>query len=185
MIRQPEASADALQLVLRPGGAIAAHTSRVLPNREYCPGQGIRAPARFRPGGSRRTARAPRMSRSSSRECPAERHSQRSNWLWRPRTANRLASPSDINSRPTRNGGKAQQHRCPIRSYRRRGIAKALHDALLVDANEERATLLVRPEAVPARTAYERWGYARVGAIRPWPGAPLYDAMVLNLRRLG
>jgi ribosomal protein S18 acetylase RimI-like enzyme len=68
--------------------------------------------------------------------------------------------------------------------YRRRGIAKALHDALLVDANEERATLLVRPEAVPARTAYERWGYARVGAIRPWPEAPLYDAMVLNLRGL-
>jgi ribosomal protein S18 acetylase RimI-like enzyme len=68
--------------------------------------------------------------------------------------------------------------------YRRRGIAKAMHDALLVDAKEERATLLVRPEARPARTAYERWGYATVGAIRPWPEAPLYDAMVLNLRRL-
>ncbi|HEV8556095.1 MAG TPA: GNAT family N-acetyltransferase [Actinophytocola sp.] len=69
--------------------------------------------------------------------------------------------------------------------YRRRGIAKAMHDALLVDAKEERATLLVRPEAMPARTAYERWGYARVGSIRPWPEAPLYDAMMLNLRRLG
>jgi ribosomal protein S18 acetylase RimI-like enzyme len=65
---------------------------------------------------------------------------------------------------------------------RRRGIARALHDALLVDANEQRATLLVRPEAMPARAAYERWGYVRVGAIRPWPEAPLYDAMVLNLR---
>jgi ribosomal protein S18 acetylase RimI-like enzyme len=69
--------------------------------------------------------------------------------------------------------------------YRQRGTAKAMHDALLVDAKEERATLLVRPEAMPARTAYERWGYARVGAIRPWPEAPLYDAMMLNLRRLG
>jgi ribosomal protein S18 acetylase RimI-like enzyme len=66
--------------------------------------------------------------------------------------------------------------------YRRRGIGKAMHDALLVDADEERVTLLVRPEAMPARRAYERWGYTRVGAIRPWPEAPLYDAMVLNLR---
>jgi ribosomal protein S18 acetylase RimI-like enzyme len=66
--------------------------------------------------------------------------------------------------------------------YRRRGIAKAMHDALLVDADEERVTLLVRPEAMPARRAYERWGYARVGTIRPWPEAPLYHAMVLNLR---
>jgi ribosomal protein S18 acetylase RimI-like enzyme len=69
--------------------------------------------------------------------------------------------------------------------YRRRGIAKAMHDALLVDASEERATLLVRPEATAAHKAYERWGYARVGAIRPWPEAPLYDAMMLDLRRLG
>jgi ribosomal protein S18 acetylase RimI-like enzyme len=72
-----------------------------------------------------------------------------------------------------------------LAEYRRRGIAKAMHDALLVDADEERVTLLVRPEAMPARRAYERWGYARVGAIRPWPEAPLYDAMMLNLRRLG
>jgi ribosomal protein S18 acetylase RimI-like enzyme len=68
--------------------------------------------------------------------------------------------------------------------YRRRGIAKAMHDTLLTDADEARVTLLVRPEATPARSAYERWGYARVGAIRPWPEAPLYDAMVLDLRRL-
>ena len=37
----------------------------------------------------------------------------------------------------------------------------------------------------PARTAYERWGYVRVGSIRPWRDAPLYDAMVLDLRRSG
>jgi GNAT superfamily N-acetyltransferase len=65
--------------------------------------------------------------------------------------------------------------------YRRRGIAKALHDAVLTEASEERVTLLVRPEAQPAHTAYEHWGYIQVGRIRPWPDAPLYDAMVLNL----
>jgi ribosomal protein S18 acetylase RimI-like enzyme len=70
-------------------------------------------------------------------------------------------------------------------TYRRRGIAKAMHDALLANRREERVTLLVRPEAAPARTAYERWGYVRVGSIRPWPDAPVYDAMVLDLRRGG
>ena len=66
--------------------------------------------------------------------------------------------------------------------YRRRGIAKVLHDALIEGAAEERATLLVRPEAEPAQTAYEHWGYTRVGGIRPWPDAPLYDAMVRDLK---
>ena len=66
--------------------------------------------------------------------------------------------------------------------FRRRGIAKAMHDALLVNATEERATLLVRPEAKPAQNAYQRWGYVRVGSIRPWTDAPLYHAMVLELR---
>jgi ribosomal protein S18 acetylase RimI-like enzyme len=70
-----------------------------------------------------------------------------------------------------------------VAAYRRRGIAKAMHDALLAGATEERATLLVRPEATPAQTAYERWGYTRVATIRPWPEAPLYDAMLLSLRR--
>lgn len=65
--------------------------------------------------------------------------------------------------------------------WRRHGVGKALHDALLADAVEERATLLVRPEATPAQAAYKRWGYSRVGAIRPWPEAPLYDVMVLDL----
>jgi ribosomal protein S18 acetylase RimI-like enzyme len=67
--------------------------------------------------------------------------------------------------------------------YRRRGIAKTMHNALLANRSEERVTLLVRPEAAPARTAYRRWGYVRVGSIRPWRDAPLYDAMVLDLRR--
>jgi hypothetical protein len=82
-------------------------------------------------------------------------------------------------------GSHVRRHRaCRARRVSPTWNNQAMHDALLADANEERATLLVRPEAMPARMAFERWGYARVGAIRPWPEA-LYDAMVLNLRRRG
>jgi ribosomal protein S18 acetylase RimI-like enzyme len=68
--------------------------------------------------------------------------------------------------------------------YRRRGFAKAMHDALRVGRAEERITLLVRPEATPAHAAYKNWGYVCVGSIRPWPEAPMYDAMLLDLNEL-
>jgi ribosomal protein S18 acetylase RimI-like enzyme len=69
--------------------------------------------------------------------------------------------------------------------YRGRGIGRAMHDAFLAGRREERATLLVRPEpeAAPAQTAYAHWGYRRVGRLRPFPGAPEYDALVLDLNR--
>ena len=66
--------------------------------------------------------------------------------------------------------------------YRRLGMARAMHEELLAEASEERATLLVRPEATPAKTAYQHWGYEKVGSLQPWPNAPLYDVMVLSLR---
>jgi GNAT superfamily N-acetyltransferase len=67
--------------------------------------------------------------------------------------------------------------------FRRRGIAARLHAALLHGLTVERVTLTVRPEpeAASARTAYATWGYRKVGQIRPWDGAPLYDSMMLNL----
>lgn len=65
--------------------------------------------------------------------------------------------------------------------YRRRGIARALHHALICAAPEQRVTLLVRPEAKPAKAAYISWGYAKVGTVQPWPTAPIYDAMILDL----
>lgn len=69
--------------------------------------------------------------------------------------------------------------------WRRRGIARRLHAALLDGADVERATLTVRPEpeAEPARRAYTSWGYRTVGRSRPWDEAPIYDAMVLPLRQ--
>jgi GNAT superfamily N-acetyltransferase len=67
-------------------------------------------------------------------------------------------------------------------NWRRRGIARQLHDALMQARPEERATLLVEPRNIPARSAYERWGWRQLGTLQPFPDAPAYDAMVLDLR---
>jgi GNAT superfamily N-acetyltransferase len=65
--------------------------------------------------------------------------------------------------------------------WRRRGYARALHDALLGDRTEERATLLVLPDNVPARSAYDSWGWYEIGKLQPFADAPVYDALVLYL----
>lgn len=66
--------------------------------------------------------------------------------------------------------------------YRRCGVAAAMHKAFRDSRDEERITLTVRPDNDPARRAYGKWGYRKVGQIRPARRAPVYDAMVLNLR---
>lgn len=65
--------------------------------------------------------------------------------------------------------------------HRRRGIARALHDRLLAGRPEQRATLLVEPDNSPARTAYAHWGWREVARLLPFPDAPLYHAMVIDL----
>lgn len=67
------------------------------------------------------------------------------------------------------------------RSHRRRGVATTLHRQLLTDRQEERVTLLSRPEAVPAQAAYHRWGYRVVGRLRPFADAPIYLARIRQL----
>lgn len=69
------------------------------------------------------------------------------------------------------------------RPWRRRGIAAALHAALLDGLDVERVTLTVRPEpeAAPAQAAYAAWGYRAVGTSHPWEDAPLYKAMLLEI----
>lgn len=63
-----------------------------------------------------------------------------------------------------------------------RGIAHAMHDSLLADRPEERATLLVNPANTTARAVYLRWGWTPVAALRPaWPGAALLDVLVKPL----
>lgn len=66
-------------------------------------------------------------------------------------------------------------------AWRGRGFGRALHDALLSARREWRATLLVRPDNEPARSAYLRWGWEVVGRIQPAPDLPVFDAL---LRRL-
>jgi hypothetical protein len=67
--------------------------------------------------------------------------------------------------------------------WRRQHIAETMHDLLLKDRPEKRATLTVLPEATPAQRAYAKWGWQKVGQKRnPLPGAPVFDVMV---RRLG
>lgn len=66
--------------------------------------------------------------------------------------------------------------------YRRRHVAERMHAALLAGVEAERVTLLVRPEpeAAPARAAYAKWGYRKVGQLRPGEGRPVFDVMVAD-----
>jgi ribosomal protein S18 acetylase RimI-like enzyme len=66
--------------------------------------------------------------------------------------------------------------------WRRLGHARRLHDSLLANRSEERATLLVLPDNIPARTAYLSWNWYKLGDLRPFDDAPTYEAMVLDLR---
>ncbi len=62
--------------------------------------------------------------------------------------------------------------------WQRKGVARALHDALLGGRSERRATLLVRADNTPAQTAYLRWGWQKVAQLQPFPDAPVFDAMI-------
>lgn len=64
------------------------------------------------------------------------------------------------------------------RPYRQQGVGRQLHTHLTAGLSEERITLLVRPEAPVPQHAYLSWGYQPVGRIQPFPGAPVYDAMI-------
>jgi hypothetical protein len=68
--------------------------------------------------------------------------------------------------------------------YRRLHLAAAVHDRLLGDRPEERATMTVLPAAAAAQAAALRWGWHKVGQKRnPLPGAPVFDVMVKALKR--
>lgn len=66
--------------------------------------------------------------------------------------------------------------------WRRQGIGAALHDLVLRNQPEERATLTVLPAAAPAQAAFRAWGWRRVARTRdPAPGSPVCDVLVLTL----
>ncbi|MEU7166678.1 GNAT family N-acetyltransferase [Streptomyces morookaense] len=65
-------------------------------------------------------------------------------------------------------------------SWRGRGVARRLHEAVLDGAEAERVLLNVHPDSKAAQAAYRSWGYQKVGEARPWPGADLHDVMLLG-----
>ena len=66
--------------------------------------------------------------------------------------------------------------------WRRQGIAQALHDLMLADRREERATLIVLPAATPAQNAFRKWGWRKVARTRDaGPGSPASDVLVTGL----
>ena len=67
--------------------------------------------------------------------------------------------------------------------WRRQHIAQTMHDMLLQDRPEQRATLTVLPAALPAQQAYAKWGWRTVAQKRnPLPGSPVFDVLIKELR---
>ncbi len=67
-------------------------------------------------------------------------------------------------------------------SWRRQGIARALHDLLLSDRPEERATLTVLPAAAAAQHAFRSWGWRKVARTHnSHPGSPISDVLLTTL----
>lgn len=67
-------------------------------------------------------------------------------------------------------------------SWRRQGIGRSLHDLILSDRPEERATLAVPQGATTAQAAFQRWGWRKIARTRsPSPGPHASDLLVLDL----
>jgi len=67
-------------------------------------------------------------------------------------------------------------------SWRRQGIGRALHDLLLADRPEERATLTVLPATAPAQTALAGWGWRKAARARgSGPSSPVSDVLIIPL----
>jgi GNAT superfamily N-acetyltransferase len=66
-------------------------------------------------------------------------------------------------------------------SWRRQGIGQTLHDLVLRNRREERATLTVLPAAASAQTAFLDWGWQKVGRTRDSPGDSVSDVLLRAL----
>ncbi len=68
------------------------------------------------------------------------------------------------------------------KAWRRQHIAQTMHELLLSNRPQERATLTVLPAALPAQRAYAKWGWQKVGQKRnPLPGGAVFDVLVRGL----
>jgi ribosomal protein S18 acetylase RimI-like enzyme len=67
-------------------------------------------------------------------------------------------------------------------SWRHQGIGRELHDLILANRREERATLTVLPAAAPAQRAFRAWGWHKVARTRePDRGASVSDVLLTAL----
>ncbi len=67
-------------------------------------------------------------------------------------------------------------------SWRRQGIGQTLHDLILADRPEERATLTLLPTASPAQNAFATWGWRKIARTRdPGSGSSVSDVLVTML----
>ena len=67
-------------------------------------------------------------------------------------------------------------------SWRRQGIGRTLHDLLLRNRPEERATVIVPLTASPALSAFQSWGWRKIARTRdPDPGSAVSDVLVTIL----
>lgn len=66
--------------------------------------------------------------------------------------------------------------------WRKTGVARQLHSALLATRREEGAALLVGQDHPKVHALYQSWGWTTLGDLRPrLPDAPLFHAMRLGL----
>lgn len=69
-------------------------------------------------------------------------------------------------------------------SWRRQGIGESLYGLLTGGRPEERATLVVPPDATAAQRAFRNWGWRKVARTRgAGPGAPVLDVLLAPLPR--
>jgi ribosomal protein S18 acetylase RimI-like enzyme len=67
-------------------------------------------------------------------------------------------------------------------AWRRQGVGRELHDLVLADRTEERATLTVAPDATAAQTAFRAWGWQKVARTRgDDPDSGVLDVLVTAL----
>jgi ribosomal protein S18 acetylase RimI-like enzyme len=67
-------------------------------------------------------------------------------------------------------------------AWRRQGIGRVLHDLVLRDRHEERATLIVWPAATAAQAAFQDWGWRKVARTSdPSLGTGVADVLLSDL----
>ncbi|MDI3422897.1 GNAT family N-acetyltransferase [Streptomyces luteolus] len=89
------------------------------------------------------------------------------------------APAADVTGTPT----VAVKEMVVIERFRRRGIAKLIHDRLLAGRDETSVTLMVSPanENGRVQALYARWGYQVIGRSQPSPDSPPLTVMLRPL----